>query len=204
MCLHGLIVAASILSVGSASNAWAEQFTLRCQDDPYWVMPDPARKPDQITITYAGADTGTLTVNAPYGEFTLHATMGRSKQSTPRLNNGVAYTLVGINAHGPAQVVMPDKTAIETCTKAALKPEEFADKDVASMAMIGCMARTKRSSGPVPVDALIRVAVMETAPGQREVSGVTYIRTLAEPTSLPAGKITLESSPDCELTPGGG
>ncbi|WP_146140191.1 hypothetical protein [Alsobacter soli] len=203
MRYFSLLLATSLFSI-PAWNAWAEQFTFSCQDDPYWVMPDPARKPDRITITYVGDATGTLTVKAPYGELALPATMGRSKQTAPRLNNGRPYTLVSFIAGGSARVVMPDKAAVETCTRTKLKPEELADKDLASMTIVGCMAQAKWSSGPVPIEATIRVAVMETAPGQHEVSGVTYIRTLTEPTSLPAGKIKIESLPDCEVMASGG
>jgi hypothetical protein len=81
----------------------------------------PALYAEAMTMVYEGDESGTLVVKAPFGEVSLPATKSEREGVD---ENGEKITATGIRAFGPANVLMPDKAAIESCVTGKLNAEE--------------------------------------------------------------------------------
>jgi hypothetical protein len=87
---------------------------------------------------------------------------------------------------------MPDETAVETCVKGKLPPDQLADKDIVFLTVTSCLAETPPGAEPVEIDASVQIALSPPPDAY-----VTFTRTYVEPTDLVIGKIELEVALYC-------
>lgn len=165
-----------------AAPGQAETVTIACEANSAFNAPE-------MTIVYEGEAEGTLTITAPFGEMSLPATK-EDREGTDE--KGQPLSATGIRAAGPATVQMPDKSAIESCVKGNLPPDQLADSDIVFMTVMGCAKEAPVGAEPIAIDASAEIALAPLV-----YVGVT--RTYAEPTDLAVGTIALEAYPNCSL-----
>jgi hypothetical protein len=183
-----------------AGSASAERFELKCE--PHDVGgPAVTTQAASVTMTlaYDGDASGTLMVTGPFGEMTLPASKESRSGTVEGVNDGKSYIAVGIRAAGSSVVLMPSKAAVEACVAGKLSPEDAKDADLAFMAAISCTGSAAQGANPVPVNASVEIALTSNGPGQWEILTVYMKRTFVQPSTLPGGKITVESDPRCEI-----
>jgi hypothetical protein len=178
-----LLLALIGTGVSLSSTVHADALTINCVEKSFGKTSD-------LTLTYEGSDSGTLTIKAPYGEMALPA----NKEERTDESSGAKVT--GIRASGPATVLMPDKAVIEACVKGKLKPEEAADEDIVYTVIGSCAADAPIGKEPIVIQGYAEIAIMEPP------SAYVFItRTYVESTTLAGGKIKLDTlpPPNCSL-----
>lgn len=177
-----LLIAFLSPGFGFAASSHAETLTFNCKDTSFGKTSD-------LTLVYEGDSSGTLNIKGTFGEMALPASKEiRADQS------GTEVT--GIRASGAANVLMPEKAAIEACVNGKLKPEELKDEDIVYMAIGSCAASAPIGKEPVAIKGYAEIAVMEPPSAY-----VFVTRTYADATPLAGGVIKLETlpPPDCQL-----
>ena len=163
----------------------AETLTFKCQEKDAGV-------PAEMTLTYQGDASGTLRVQASFGEMSLRAT----KEAREGVVDGAKLKVLGIRASGAASVLMPARTELERCIAAKTKLEEAGDQDIFTLHLLACRTTVPLGGAPVPITASVEIAVVE--PPQ----AVVYVkRTYPEKSAVPGGQIVIEliPPPACEL-----
>lgn len=184
---YALAARASVLLLSTglfACSAGAEPVSLTCEERD-------AGQTSQMTMIYEGDAQGTLKVKGSFGEMALPA----SKETREGEVDGKKTSVMGIRASGPATVLMPDKAAIEACVTGKLDAEQIKDEDIVFATMSGCRAEAPLSKAPIAINAMVEIAALEP-PG----AYVFMTRTFVEPTTLPGGKITVDSLPPPNCT----
>ncbi len=173
----------ALFGVGLMSESvHAETLTFNCEDKSLG-------KTSVLTLVYEGDNSGTLNVKGSFGDMALPASKEiRADES------GTEVT--GIRASGPANVLMPEKSAIEACVNGKLKPEELKDEDIVYMAISSCAADAPIGKEPIPIKAYAEIAIMEPPSAY-----VFVTRTYVESTTLAGGVIKLDTvpPPNCHL-----
>lgn len=152
-----------------------------------------------LVITYDGEATGTLTVKGAFGDMALPATKQTRRGSVKGFNDDKEYEAVGIQADGPAAIVMPDKAVIEACVKGKPTPEGLTPEENVFMALMSCSASAPPGTAKVPITASVEIAFVSTAPPVLELMTTVMKQTYSEASTLPGGKITIETIPKCEI-----
>jgi hypothetical protein len=183
---YGAIAAVVLLSLAACSQSEAETLAFKCTQTA-------GDNSSDMSITYEGAEQGTLTVKAASGDMTLPATK-ETREGTDE--DGKSYSVVGITASGETMSLMPDKAAIESCVKGKLSPDQLADEDIAYTAALGCAASTPLGKEPIKINGYVEIALIDPP-----VAQVFITKTFLEPSSLPGGKLKIDSlpPPSCEL-----
>jgi hypothetical protein len=176
----------SLVSLTACAGAEAETLTFKCTEQVGGNQSD-------MTITYEGAEQGTLTVKSASGDMSLPAT----KETREGKNDaGETYSVIGIRGSGETTSLMPDKAAIESCVKGKLPPDQLADADIAYSTALGCATDTPLGKEPIKINGYVEIALLEPPSAQ-----VFITKTFLEPSSLPDGKLKIDSlpPPNCSL-----
>lgn len=132
----------AFFSLSFAALSHAETLTINCEDKSFGKTSD-------LTLVYDGGSSGTLKIKGSFGEMALPASKEiRADES------GTEVT--GIRATGPANVLMPEKAAIEACVNGKLK-----DEDIVYMAISSCAASAPIGKEPIPIKGYAEIAVMQ-------------------------------------------
>jgi len=190
------LLAAGLLTAiwGSAHPALAAQLSFSCEELD-------AGRPAQMTLTYEGDESGTLKLNASFGEMELRATLATREAEV----DGMQLKATGIRAFGPATVAMPDRAAIEACIAAKTKPNQIGDTDIFALLLESCRPAAPLAKAPVEIEASIEVAMMPAeSEGQPPEVEVYIKRTYLEESDVPGGTFAIESFPPprCTLAQG--
>jgi hypothetical protein len=157
----------------------AETLKILCEDAG-------EKAPAKLTLTYNGGASGTLDVQAPFGEMSLPAT----KEEREDIEDGEKITATGIRAFGPATVTMPDKAAIEACVKGKLRPEEFQHEDIVATVLSPCAQAASPSKEPIAIKATVEIGIYDPPSADVELT-----RAFLQPSTLPGGAIKIETMP---------
>jgi hypothetical protein len=184
--------------------AFAETVTLQCVQNTIGARAPAeggaAANPNTaMTITYSGDASGTLTLKGAFGDMSLPATKQIRRGSVEGFNGGKEYSAIGIQGGGPATVTMPDKAAVEACVTGKPVPEGLSAEDNVFMALMQCTADAPPGKAKVPIAASVEIAFVSTAPPALELMTTHMKQTYSEASTLPGGKITIESDPRCEI-----
>jgi len=176
-----LATAATLLGGGAAR---AETIRVACAANIGFNAPEMA-------LVYEGGESGSLTVTGGFGTMQLPA----SKQVREGADDdGQPLTAINIHASGPANILMPDKAALEACVSEKLVPEYANDIDVIYATIMGCAQDVPPSAAPVAINASVDITLTP------EVF-LGYTRTYDGPTNLPGGEIKLDAFPNCSREP---
>ena len=164
---------AAVLLAGGSANAATMTFACTARD---------SGKDVPLTLTYDGDADGTLTVKSADGVMTLKA-----RYTAQDANNW------GIDAYGPATVIMPDRAALEACLKAKAQPGDLDDADVVTVLALDCQASVAPSAAPVAVSAEVEISAIDGG------LNAFITRKYADTSPVAGGHIELSSvpPPDC-------
>jgi len=175
------------LSIGGCGAA-AETMSIECQAAGKGGLP-------AMSLVYEGGESGTLRIASTLGEMALDAT----RQEREGENEGVKYTVIGIRAFGPANVLMPERTAMETCIAGKATGDQANDADFVTMFSDACRREVPLGTAPVPITANVEIAVTE----QFGAGAYVYlILTYGEKSKVPGEHIAINSlpPPNCTVT----
>lgn len=175
------------LAIGGCTAGAAETMSIRCEADAV------AGGIPALSLTYEGDDSGTLTIASSLGEMVLPAT----REEREGENEGAKYTVIGITASGPANLLISDKAAMEACIAGRTPGEQANDPDFVTMAADACRREVPLATARLPINARAEIAVME-APGVYVYLTLTY----ADKSNVPGEHITIETlpPPSCVVT----
>src|SRR5215213_6848622 len=116
-----LAIGLSLFTGGcTAGGVAAETMSIQCQETSGF----PA-----MSLAYEGGASGTLSVASSLGEISLPAT----REEREGENEGAKYTATGIQAFGPANVLMPERAAMEACIAGRATGDQAQDADMVTM-----------------------------------------------------------------------
>jgi hypothetical protein len=171
---------------GLATSASAETVALKCAPE----ASDAAHlSKDDMTLTYEGGDSGTLTVKGSLGDMTLPATKSVRTGSVEGVNDGKPYSAIGIKGAGDATASMPEKAALAACIASKPVPEPLTLEEFAPMALMSCLPTVKPGVAKVPITASIEIAVVEVL----KMVTIAIKRTYSDTDKSPGGPMTLET-----------
>ena len=144
-------------------------------------------KPYELTLVYAGGDSGTLKLSGSFGEMSLPAAK-KYREAANDAGEKVSATEIWGAADIPLTV--PDKAAIEACIKGKLPPDQVTDSDIVFMTIPSCAGAAPPTDQPIPVKVYAEIGILDP-----KTIFLTFKRTYLEATDLPDGKIVLEPLP---------
>lgn len=137
-----LLAAGLVVATGAcAVPAWSATLAFACE------LSDGG-KASAMTITYEGEASGTVKIGGVLGELSLPATM----EITQIEVEGAKVEQTGVRAFGTAQVLMPDKAALEACIAGKRQPGETDD----ILGLLAC--RTTVEAAPADATVSLELA----------------------------------------------
>lgn len=164
--------------------ATAETITLKCTGED-------SGKPYTMTMTYEGGDSGTLKIGGSFGDMSFPA----GKRTRDSVVAGENIHAVQVWGGADLPLVVPDKTAIETCIKGKLPPDQVTNADIVFITIPSCAAAAPPTAQPITVKVYAEFTVLDA-----ESTLAVFKRTYLEKTDLPEGTLTLELPPTAQCT----
>lgn len=147
---------------------------------PGWTAP--------LVVTYAGGETGTLSVKSDHVELWLDATYRVRPEDGAKVIDGAA----------DVAVIMPDLALLDACTAARVPADFKDDGDLYFVTSTSCLGETQPSAEPVPIRASVSVGLLPTEDAIIEIR-----RTYQAPSAGPGGSLYIETYPaNCKLDAG--
>ena len=151
---------------------------------------DKAGDAADLTLNYAGGAKGTLKVSGMLGAMEFPATRTDQKSTV----QGEEFSIIGIEARGPALVPMPDKAALETCLKN--KNTDPSDASTVAYHLHLCKQEVALGKEPVAIDASVVIVIDESD------AQVHITRTFKDESAAAGGSMMIEVLPpelDCKV-----
>ncbi len=173
------IVVVSMLS--ASDSALAESIAISCEKEtitvPEWKNP--------LSISYEGAENGTLAIKAEHTEFSLPASFRMHAEDGTRM----------IEAFAETTAVMPDLAALDGCTAAKIPADLKGDADFYNVTSMSCLGVTAASAAPVRITASVRIGILPPADVIVEMK-----RTYLDASAGPGGVMYVETYPaNCKV-----
>jgi hypothetical protein len=175
--LAGLALCCAILG---APPAGAGTVITKCAGEEFG-------KSYEMTMIYEGEESGTLKISGAFGDMTLPAAT-KMRESVNDEGEKISATEIWGSAEVP--IVVPDKTAIESCVKGKLPPDQITDADIVFVTIPSCAASAPPTAQPIPMKVYAELGILDP-----ETVFATFKRTYLEKTDLPDGEIVLEPLP---------
>jgi hypothetical protein len=144
-----------------------------------------------MSLAYEGAESGVLTVATLLGAMTLPATREERKGEV----DGQEMSATGIRAFGEAEVLMPERAAMEACIAGKAKGNQAADAGIVAMFIDACRREVPLGKTPVPVTADFEIAIAEPP-----AAYVYVILKYRDKSDVPGEYIAIESLPPPNCT----
>lgn len=181
----------SFAIITPVATTHAETISFECEEEQFNGIGTPSDN-RKMTISYIGQDVGTVKMSTFYGDIELPANLHEADRDV----DGKKIHVLGFSASGKAEVLMPPKSAMETCIADGAKRDALAlSPDTLTYYAVQC--RSKVKNDPKPISANVKVEL-----GFTDQDGNVFItRTYEEPSTVVGGNITLDNSPppNCKL-----
>jgi hypothetical protein len=177
---------ALLVATLAAGPAWAQSLVLKCEE-----RVGGATTP--MTLIYEGGASGTLKVTGSLGEMTLPATREEREGDV----DGTTMTATNIRAFGAANVLMPDRAALDACIVSRREAGAAADPDLDALSLLACSEKLPNGPTPVAIKATVNISLIEPL-----MTIVEMKRTYVEASSVMGEPITLEPVPPPSCTRG--
>jgi len=181
---------ATALSVSflTLSSALADPVKIACEGETITI---PGWGSGTMSVTYDGAQAGTLVVKGPHTDFSVPAASHKFESPLPPLV---------IDAAGDTKTIMPDLKAIDAC--AAAKMPAKLEPDLYSTFAIPCLEEAPPSAAPVPVKATAKITFMRGEEMAKAGPLVQMQLTYLDKSSSPTGSFSIDLMPkDCRVIP---
>lgn len=149
-----------------------------------------------LGVTYTGGPSGKITVKSDHVSFTVPAT--QSEKSG--LVDGVEVMATGISGSAETTSLMPDSQALMDCAMNSVQPEFKDDKDMQTLALMGCVPKAAIGTEPVKVVASVTLSLVPGPDAARPDVIVEIKRRYLNIASPSGDDVSIETFPkDCKL-----